>query len=43
LESLTELQMLIAMHKHNHTRNVNAVNNGGHNILYGPFVKLGED
>jgi len=40
---LTELQMLIAMHKPSHPRNANAVSNGGHNILYGPFVKLGED
>ncbi len=43
LESLTELQTLIAMHKPSHGRNINAVCNGGHNILYGPFVKLGED
>jgi len=43
LESLTELQALIATHKPSHARNVNAVSNSGHNILYVPFVKLGEE
>jgi len=42
-ESLTELQALIAMLKPSHARNINAVSNSGYNILYGPFVKLGED